>query len=273
MAWMGDAERNEIAPGYSDPPIEVIGAILHVAVSEARSIRPIFMNRNGIESHFYIRRDGSIEQYRSTGYEADANYKANSFVHGGRRKGYVSIETQGMGPGEWTDAQMASIKRVLSWLDETHESFRMAVAQSPYGGGVGYHSQFLGVWTPVAKSCPGYGRIAQFENDIAPWINGGGKGNELSWNEDIAKWNPVDDEKGDSMTTGQSLNQARGYAEAAYEFAKSADNKATKAARRAGRIEKALEAIAAGISDSVSEAVSDALSDEYDVTLSKRDEK
>ena len=27
--------------------------------------------------HFYIRRDGTVEQYRDTAYQADANYQAN----------------------------------------------------------------------------------------------------------------------------------------------------------------------------------------------------
>lgn len=180
MAWMPNAVHKNIRPGSSDPAIDVVGVILHIAVSEGKSLFDYFNGRSGgIESHFYIRRDGTIEQYRSTGYEADANYKANSFYQGGRRKGYVSVETQGMGHGDWTAAQMRSIKRLISWVHAEHD-IPLRKAHTPFGGGVGYHSLHPWVWTPVAKSCPGPDRIRQFNNDILPWLANGAKERDIN---------------------------------------------------------------------------------------------
>jgi hypothetical protein len=251
--WHPNAERNEIVPGSNDPAIIPVGVIVHVAVSEARSLIPIFRARNGIESHFYVRRDGSFEQYRDTGREADANYKANSFIQDGKRKGYISIETQGMGPGEWTVDQIATLTYLI--LDLAHEhDFPVTKATSPFSGGVGYHSQYNGIWTPAAKSCPGYDRIKQFDNELIPALKNNG-GSALSWNEDIDAWEPGDNNKSDTLSAGQQLNQARGFAKAAFKAANSANNKSK-------RIENAIKALASGLGDEVRAAVEAALSAE-----------
>lgn len=163
----------------NDPPIIPVGVILHVAASTSKSLYGYFNSSgaNGIESHFFIRYDGHTEQYRNTGQEADANLKANSFFLRGadgveRRHGYISVETQGLGSGQWTDAQIAEIKRLLTWISATH-NVKLRKATQPFGGGVGYHVMFgaPGPWTPVAKSCPGPDRIRQFNNVIVPWMD------------------------------------------------------------------------------------------------------
>jgi hypothetical protein len=109
-----------------------------------------------------------VEQYRDTGWEADANYKANSFLQGGVRKGFVSIETQGYGAGAWTAEQLAAIKDLLTWLSQTH-GFPLAVPSSPVGPGVGFHTLFSD-WTPYNKSCPGPERIKQYRDVLVPWM-------------------------------------------------------------------------------------------------------
>ena len=94
MAVCPFAVKRLIAPGSSDPRIEPRVAILHVDAGNASSLYDYFKNRSGgIESHFHIRKDGVIEQYRDTAFQADANLHANDFA--------VSIETQGFGEGEW----------------------------------------------------------------------------------------------------------------------------------------------------------------------------
>lgn len=177
MAWYPRSVRKEIRAGASDPPIKVVGAILHVAVSNADSLFGWFNGPSGgIESHFYIRYDGVVEQYRDTGREADANYKANSFVADGVRYGYVSIETAGMGDGGWTAAQLASIRALLEWLSAEHD-FPLRKCTHPKDPGVGYHSMWgsPGAWTPaVGKTCPGPGRIKQFERVLLPWMRAHG---------------------------------------------------------------------------------------------------
>lgn len=159
-------------PGPNDPKIRPIGIILHVDAGDAKSLFHYFLGPSkGIESHFHVRKDGHIEQYRDTGQEADANHKANSFIRGGERLGFISIETQGLAGGTWTKAQLDSIKRLILDLSEIHD-IPLRVCPGPFEPGVGYHTMWgaPGPWTPVSKSCPGPKRIDQFYNDIVPWM-------------------------------------------------------------------------------------------------------
>jgi hypothetical protein len=164
MAICPFATRKLIPPGENDPRIEARIAILHVDGGDAESLHDYFAERSGgIESHFFVRKDGIVEQYRDTDFEADANYRANGFA--------VSIETQGLASGAWTRNQVRSIKRLLRWLSRTH-GIPLRKVSSSTGSGVGYHVQFgaPGPWTPSAKSCPGPERIAQFEKVLVPWM-------------------------------------------------------------------------------------------------------
>lgn len=173
MALSNLATHKLIPPGSSDPRIVVVvGVILHVDAGNSESLYPYFNGPSGgVESHFFIKNDGSIEQYRDTNYEADANYRANSWVVNGRRHGFVSVETQGYGPGKWGPAQLSAIKRLILELSEEH-NFPIRVAPGPFSPGVGYHTMWGSPsdWTPVAKSCPGPARITQFENILTPWF-------------------------------------------------------------------------------------------------------
>lgn len=164
MALCPFAKHLLIPPGSNDPRITPRVAVLHVDAGDAESLYDYFRTRSGgVESHFHVRRDGVIEQYRDTDWQADANHLANDFA--------VSIETQGYGPGEWTAEQLASIKRLLLWLNDEHG---IPLAKCPRwdGAGVGYHTLFgaPGPWTPIAKSCPGPARISQFDHVLVPWF-------------------------------------------------------------------------------------------------------
>ena len=177
--FMPGAIDKEIKPGPNDPAIIPVGGVLHVAVSEAESLYPYFNGPSGgVESHFYVRRDGTIEQYRSIYFEADANYKGNSFSRGGKTCGLISIETQGMGAGEWTPEQIASMKKIMLWAN-AEADVPIQVIKTWDGDGWGYHTMFgaPGPWTPAAgKTCPGPDRIKQFKSDtITGWLNRGGK--------------------------------------------------------------------------------------------------
>lgn len=170
--WYPKAEHKNIRPGSNDPAIKVRGAILHVDAGNVRDLFGYFNGPSGgIESHFQIAKDGHVFQYRSLGREADANYKANSFVLNGVRWGYVSIETQGLEHGTWTQAQLRAIKQLLAWLSEQHD-FPLRETPGPRSKGVGYHTLFgaPGPWTPVSKSCPGPARKRQFHNELVPWM-------------------------------------------------------------------------------------------------------
>lgn len=176
MALCPFAEHLLIPAGSNDPKITPRVAILHVDAGNAHSLYEYFRDRSGgIESHFHVRKDGVIEQYRDTDYQADANNLANDFA--------VSIETQGYGVGEWNDLQLASIKRLLLWLSKVHP-IPLREIERWNGSGVGYHTLFgaPSEWTPVAKSCPGEDRKRQFHNDLVPWMATGG--------DDMAEYGP-----------------------------------------------------------------------------------
>ncbi len=176
--FMPGAIDKEIKPGSNDPAITPVGGVLHVAVSEAESLYPYFNGPSGgVESHFYVRRDGTIEQYRSIYFEADANYKGNSFLRGGKTCGLLSIETQGMGAGEWTADQLASMKKIILWA-HAEADVPIDVIKTWDGDGWGYHTMFgaPGPWTPAAgKTCPGPDRIKQYQDIFVPWLKRGGQ--------------------------------------------------------------------------------------------------
>jgi len=161
-------------PSKTDPVIEPIGVILHVDGGNARSLYHWFNGPSGgIESHFHVDRDGHTEQYRDTNQEADANYLGNSFFRNGKRVGFISVETQGYAHGEWTDAQLESIKRILTWVADTHPLVELREAPAWNEPGVGYHVMWgaPGAWTNASgKVCPGPDRINQFYDVIVPWM-------------------------------------------------------------------------------------------------------
>ncbi len=160
------AKQLPIPPGDNDPPIVPRIAVLHVDAGNAESLFTFFRDRSGgVESHFHVRKDGVVEQYRNIFRQADANLRANDFA--------VSIETQGLGAGTWNAAQLAAIKALLVWLNR-EAAIPLIRCTAWNGKGVGYHVMFgaPGPWTPVAKSCPGPDRIKQYEAVIIPWMKG-----------------------------------------------------------------------------------------------------
>jgi len=172
MALYPKARQRLITPGANDPAIVVVGAILHVDAGNSKSLYGYFNGPSGgIESHFHVPKELPVEQYRDTGREADANLKANSFIKNGKRYGFISIETQGFGAGEWNAYQLAEIKALLLWLSKTH-NFPLRRCPGPFESGVGYHTMWgaPSAWTPVAKDCPGRDRVKQFSNVLVPWF-------------------------------------------------------------------------------------------------------
>lgn len=172
MALYPGARQRPITPGANDPAIIVVGAILHVDAANSKSLYGYFSGPSGgIESHFHVPKELQVEQYRDTGREADANLKANSFIKNGKRYGFISIETQGFGAGEWNAYQLAEIKALLLWLSKTH-NFPLRRCPGPFEAGVGYHTMWgaPSEWTPIAKDCPGPDRVKQFGNVLVPWF-------------------------------------------------------------------------------------------------------
>jgi hypothetical protein len=170
MSIIQFASKRLIPPGASDPRITARMGILHVDAGNAESLYDYFRTRSGgIESHGFIKKSGVLEQYRDTAYQADANLDANDFA--------LSFETQGFGVGEWTEEQLAMIKRVMLWCKAKHGiPLRKVTSWNDPKGGWGYHTLFGAPshWTPVAKTCPGPDRIAQFNRILVPWMESGG---------------------------------------------------------------------------------------------------
>lgn len=129
----------------------------------------------GLESHFFIKLDGIIEQYMDTEVRADANYRANGFWRSGMYCGAVSVETEDDGnPNErkWTPSQVDSSIKLGAWLSDTHQ-IPPVLCSAWDGNGFGYHTLFPNDWTNVrGKTCPGTVRIPQFKQEILPAIAG-----------------------------------------------------------------------------------------------------
>lgn len=150
--------------------------ILHTAVDSSTpnsSLEPYFARGDvGVESHFYVMNNGTIEQYMDTCVMADANLNANSFA--------VSIETEDDGAPEqtpWTTAQLDSLVRLVSWLCDVHGVPRVLIS-SPTGSGIGWHAMWgaPSAWTPSAgKTCPGSPRIKQTTEIVIPRVAGQGE--------------------------------------------------------------------------------------------------
>lgn len=194
MAWYPDAVRKVISPGPNDPPVRIIGAVLHVDAGNSTSLFDYFNTKSGgVESHLFIPKAARVEQYRDTAFEADAQWQGNSWIDPatGDRVGYLSIETQGYADGEWNQYQLDTIKKVLTWASVTHK-FPLQVCKTPTSPGVGYHIMFgsPGPWTNVSKVCPGPNRVRQFENILAPWFKGApavGKVDDLANADEVLK--------------------------------------------------------------------------------------
>ena len=162
------------------------GIVLHVAVSEAASLHGWFSNPKAYaSSHLYVRRDGTVEQY------IDLDQISWAQKDGDAR--CLSVETQGGALGEWTDAQVKSLARIVRETS-AHYGFPLRVMGSSRGErGVGYH--LLGVpataaqkaagvsqtggelWSgAVGKVCPGPDRVKQMGKVVA--LAGGREGEE-----------------------------------------------------------------------------------------------
>ena len=90
---------------------------LHVAVSEASSLYGMFSRSNSACSHFYVAKDGTVEQYIDTAYRSASDMNGNDST--------ISVETQGgvRNPdGEpWTGAQVEALTKLWKWARDTHD--------------------------------------------------------------------------------------------------------------------------------------------------------
>lgn len=195
-----------IPHGAEDPPITPCGLVFHVAVNTGPSLFPDGFSAPGVESHFYVRLTGEVEQYRDTGIQADSQLDGNSFERNGTTVGFLSVETAGLEHGLWTDEQIHSLKKLSKWV---HEQFDVPLRTCPDWNqpGFGFHTMFGAPsrWTPVAKTCPGPDRIKQFKQIIVPWLEAGAPDEEpdMQLSDTIGKHTDV--------TVGQVLRRMDNY--------------------------------------------------------------
>lgn len=97
---------------------------LHVGVTETTSLFSFF-RKVGVDSHFYVRKDGTVEQYVDTSLRANADLEGNDAT--------ISVETQGglkNANGEpWTEAQLQALAELFAWAVKTH-GLKVQIASS-----------------------------------------------------------------------------------------------------------------------------------------------
>lgn len=162
---------------FRTPMLEYNRVNLHIAVSEAASLFGYFNGAGRPCSHFYVRRDGTIEQYVDTRYRAAADYQGNDAT--------ISVETQGGAEGNWTPQQVAANAAIFLWAMRTHGIRQKIVSDSRIGEssrGLSYHRFGVDPWrvsggmrysTARGKICPTDARIAQVP-EIFNLATGGG---------------------------------------------------------------------------------------------------
>lgn len=89
---------------------------LHVAVSNGDSLFGYFSGAE-VCSHFYVRDDGTVEQYIDTKYMSKADLDGNDST--------ISVETEGgvtnANKEEWTGPQIRSLAALWKWARDTHK--------------------------------------------------------------------------------------------------------------------------------------------------------
>lgn len=147
---------------------------LHVAVSEAASLHGYFSGV-GVCSHFYVRKDGTVEQYIDTAYKSSADLEGNSST--------ISVETQGglrnAQSEPWTQAQLVALAGLFAWAVKTHGiPARLARDSRPgeSSKGLSWHRLGIDPWrvsggmkysNSRGKVCPGDAKIAQIPTILA----------------------------------------------------------------------------------------------------------
>lgn len=163
---------------------------LHTAVTNASSLYGMFSKAGAACSHFYVREDGTVEQYIDTDRYSAADLEGNDAT--------ISIETwdgytgrPGWQPPPWTPKQVAALVALCRWICATHD-IPVRIAQDAKVGassrGISWHR--LGVdgafprlpdpragrlqrgggmhySSAVGKVCPGDARIAQIPGIVA----------------------------------------------------------------------------------------------------------
>lgn len=185
MAKCPFAAWRPLPENETEPMITPRVIILHTAVSAAQSLFGYFSQPDvKVETHFYIRNDGHIEQYMDTLRQADGNLDASDFA--------ISVENQDNAASPivpMTAAQLQSNIRLFDWAQK-HPDHRIKRQRCDRwdGSGFGYHSMWGAPshWTNVpGKGCPDPERIRQFNSIMIPTLLGSNS-EEWPYMDDVA---------------------------------------------------------------------------------------
>lgn len=187
--------------------------VLHTAVFDGDSLFDLFNISGNPVAHFYVREDGTVEQYVDTGIRASAVLDGNpDSITVESWDGYPTHFKAGQ-PPKWTPAQVDALVNLARWCNEVHGIPLQQLPNSrPGTQGVGWHRQGCdgnfpteGIlagrvaggesWSPsFGKGCPGDNRIQQVVNEIIPRAKDG---------DDMA----LNDQVNDEHTVKQVLNR------------------------------------------------------------------
>jgi hypothetical protein len=164
--------------------------VLHTAVSNASS-KFKDMNVPGNEtSHFYINRQGKVEQYVDTAIRSSANFEGNpDCITIESWDGFGEVWHDGDPVPPWNDDQLDGLVTLVAWLCMTHDIPVQKVPSSlPGTRGIGWHR--IGIdgnfpatgalrgrvkdgehWSKsFGKLCPGDAKIRQVMKTIIPGV-------------------------------------------------------------------------------------------------------
>ena len=174
----------KLLPNFSTPMDYPVRVNNHTAVSDSTSLYSYFASpaAEGTGSHFYIRQDGTVEQYVDTKFKAAADYFGNpDTISIETWDGYITYWVQGDPVPDYTLAQKLALLDLWEWILCTHPTIPRKLATDSKEGlsshGISWHrlgvpatasqldagvSQTGGILysKSIGKVCPGDAKIA-----------------------------------------------------------------------------------------------------------------
>jgi N-acetylmuramoyl-L-alanine amidase len=163
---------------------EVNRIMFHTAVSNSESLYAMMAKPGTATSHFYVRKDGTVEQYVDCAYRSTACLEGNpDSITVESWDGYPHGWANGSDVPNWTDAQLRSLADLAAWAHTEYGVPLDACPDSKPGSrGVAYHRQGIDNWrvsggqywsNSRGKVCPGDRRVNQIGQIITMAADGG----------------------------------------------------------------------------------------------------
>lgn len=168
MARYPKAVWRPLPENSTQPRIQPRAFFVHSAAVDSANVRGYFaQDKVRLESHFFVLKNGTVEQFMDTEVRADAQGQANPWA--------ISAETEDDGAPDaqpWTPPQLAALIALIGWACDTHGIPRRRLREWS-DSGIGWHAQF-GAPSPLTtvrgKTCPGRVRIRQFLDIVMPAV-------------------------------------------------------------------------------------------------------